>query len=181
MHSGLIQQLSSAVVPQESVIKALFYIIAGLTVFFALRVVTARDIFHGAVYLAMTLIGVACIYLYLDAEFLAVAQILIYVGAIVTLFIFAIMLTANIHDRSIRQANKQVLISAVSALAFLLFIINMIKGNFRETLNPVKGALSITQLGTSLMTDYTLPFEAISLILVAVLVGAIVIAKADKR
>jgi len=129
----------------------------------------------------MVLMGVACVYLYLDAEFLAIAQILIYVGAIVILFLFVIMLTASIHDRAIRQVNKQVLISAISAAAFLFLIIKIIKRSAWQVNNPSGAALSIKELGKSLMTTYVLPFETISLILIAVLVGAIIIAKSSKR
>jgi len=171
MHSGLIQQLNNSV----------FYIIAGLTVFFSICLVISRNIFYSAIFLAMVLMGVACVYLYLDAEFLAIAQILIYVGAIVILFLFVIMLTASIHDRAIRQVNKQVLISAISAAAFLFLIIKIIKRSAWQVNNPSGAALSIKELGKSLMTTYVLPFETISLILIAVLVGAIIIAKSSKR
>jgi len=129
----------------------------------------------------MVLMGVACVYLYLGAEFLAIAQVLIYVGAIVILFLFVIMLTASIHDRAISQMNKQVLISAAGAAAFLLLIIKVIKAGSWQANNPSAPELSIKELGKSLMTTYVLPFEAISLILIAVLVGAIVIAKSGKR
>ncbi|MDO8663151.1 MAG: NADH-quinone oxidoreductase subunit J [Candidatus Omnitrophota bacterium] len=182
MQSGLIQQLGNLGLPQQDIIIATFYLVAGLTVFFALRVVISKNIFHSAIFLAMTLIGIACVYLYLNAEFLAVAQVLIYVGAIVTLFIFVIMLTANIQDRAIRQTNEQVFISAVSAAVFLFILIKVIKNNhWQLAANKGTQNLGIAQLGRSLMTTYVLPFEIISLILIAVLVGAIVIAKSDKN
>ncbi len=181
MQSGLIQQLSNFGLPQETVIRAVFYLICAITVFFSLGVVTARNVFHSAISLAMALMGIACVYLYLDAEFLAVAQILVYVGAIVILFLFVIMLTANIQDRAIRQTNSQVLISAAGALAFLVLLIKIIKGNLWQAANQASAPISIKELGKSLMTTYILPFEVISLILLAVLVGAIVIGKSDKK
>ena len=181
MQSGLIQQLSNLGLPQQDLISATFYIVAGITVFFAFCVVFSRNIFHSAVFLAMTLIGIACIYLYLDAEFLAIAQILIYAGAIVTLFIFVIMLTANIQDRAIRQANKQVLVSALSILVLLFVFVKIIRKNYWLHGSPAAQGLSIEQLGRSLMTTYVLPFEIISLILISVLVGAIIIAKSEKK
>ncbi len=181
MHSGLIQQLGSLGLPQQAIIVATFYLVAGLTLFSALRMVISKNIFHSAIFLAMTLIGVACVYLYLNAEFLAIAQILIYVGAVVTLFIFVIMLTANIQNRAIRQTNEQVLISAVSAAVFLFILIKVIKNNHWQLAGRGAQNLGIAELGRSLMTTYVLPFEIISLILIAVLVGAIVIAKSDKN
>ncbi len=181
MHSGLIHQLSNFALPPEAVLQPVFYLVAALTVFFSLRVVTSRNIFHSAIFLAMALLSVATVYLYLDAEFLAIAQVLIYVGAIVILFLFVIMLTANIQDRSVRQANEQVLVSAISALAFLIIFIKIIRINHWHQSSQTPGVLSIAQLGRSLMTTYILPFEVISLILIAVLVGAIIIGKTDKR
>ena len=178
--SGLIQQLNNIAVGQEFIVKAVFYLIAGLTIFFSFRIVISSNVFHSAIFLALALIGIACIYLYLDAEFLAVIQILIYVGAIVTLFIFAIMLTARIQDRTIRQTNQQVLASIVVTSIFLCLFITLIRTMPWHAIVPKTEALSLAQLGRSLMTTYVLPFEVISLILLAALVGAIVIGKVKK-
>ena len=179
--SGLIQQLNNIAVPQEFILKAVFYLIEGLTVFFALRMVISRNVFHSAILLALTLMGIACIYLYLEAEFLAVVQILIYVGAIVTLFIFVIMLTTRIQDRAIRQTNRQVLASVVVTSIFLCLFIAMIGRNPWHAARPKTEVLSLAQLGMSLMTTYVLPFEVISLILLVALVGAAVIGKIRKQ
>lgn len=179
--SGLIQLLNNFGLPQEFIIKATFYSLASLTCLFALFVVTSRNVFHSAIFLALTLIGVAGVYLYLDAEFLAVIQVLIYVGAIITLFIFAIMLTSKIQDLAIRQTNQQVVISAMVALAMLFLFINIIKMNAWKITFLRPGPLSLIQLGKSLMSTYALPFEVISLILLAALVGAIVIGKVKKE
>jgi len=178
--SGLIQQLNNTGLPQEFMLKAIFYIIAASTVFFAIRMVISPNVFHGAIFLALALIGIACIYLYLDAEFLAVIQILIYVGAIVTLFIFAIMLTASIQDRTIKQTNEQVLLSAIVAFVFLCFFVTIIRRNPWQAAASKAEGLALAQLGRLLMSAYVLPFEVISLILLAALVGAIVIGKARK-
>ena len=100
-----------------------FYFIAGLTCLFALCTVLARNVFHSAIALALTLLSIAGVYFYLEAEFLAIAQVLVYVGAIIILFVFAIMLTAKIEDASIRQTNEQVLASAFAAVSFLALLI----------------------------------------------------------
>ncbi len=185
MMNGLIQTLNDILnnygLRQEFVIQACFYSLAGLACVFAIGVVTLRNIFHCAISLAMTLFCIAGIYLFLNAEFLAAVQVLIYVGAIVTLFLFAIMLTAKIDDRSIRQTNKQVLASMAVSLAILSFFIFIIIGSpWKE---PVAGGPfcpGIGEIGKSLMSVYALPFETISLILLAALVGAIAIGKTDK-
>lgn len=179
--SGLIQLLNNFGLQQEFILKATFYSLAGLTCLFALFVVISRNVFHSAIFLALTLIGVAGVYLYLDAEFLAVIQVLIYVGAIITLFIFAIMLTTKIQDLAIRQTNSQVLISALAALTLLFLFINIINRNPWQAGVSLALPLDLSRLGKSLMTTYALPFEVISLILLAALVGAIVIGKVKKE
>jgi len=183
MMNGLIRQLSDIVnnygLPQDLVVQASFYVIAGLACVFAFGVVAMRNIFHCAVSLALCLFCVAGVYLFLDAEFLAIVQVLIYVGAIVTLFIFAIMLTANIEDRSIRQANRQVLVSAAVAAAILSFFIFIIIGAPWKAASA-DSAPGLEDIGRALMSAYALPFEFISLILLAALVGAIVIGKVKK-
>jgi len=185
--NGLIQTLNNLLndfgLYREFVIKASFYFIAALTCLFAFMVVRSRDIFHCAVFLAATLFGVACVYLFLNAEFLAAVQVLIYVGAIVTLFIFAIMLTTKIHDKAIKQTNRQALIGGALALVLLSSLIAIINRNPWKAGGP--GAdrefLGLGELGKSLMSTYALPFEVISLILLAALVGAIVIGRTYKE
>jgi NADH-quinone oxidoreductase subunit J len=179
--NGLVQLLSSHGVSHDVIIKATFYVVAGLTLLFALLVVLSRNIFHVAIYLAMTLIGIACVYLYLDAEFLAVVQVLIYVGAIVTLFIFTVMLTADIDTGSMRGMIRRVSLSALVSLAIFFILTHVITMTTWKVVLPAESSVSLAQLGKSLMQEYALPFEVISLISLAALVGAIVIGKAEKR
>jgi NADH-quinone oxidoreductase subunit J len=130
----------------------------------------------------MALIGIACVYLYLDAEFLAIIQIMIYVGAIVTLFIFTIMLTADIKAGPFSQMIRRILVSAGASLAILFILIRVIvKTAWRDVVPCTDMVQGLPQLGISLMSKYVLPLEVISLILLAALVGTIVIGKADKR
>lgn len=181
MLNGLIQLLNNAGIPQDIAISATFYPIAGLTLLFAFLVVTGRNVFHSAVYLAFTLIGVACVYLYLDAEFLAIVQVLIYVGAIVTLFIFTIMLTADIYTGSIRGNLKRMLLPLVASLAILFILIKVIIISPWHGEAPQVPFFGLPELGRSLMLKYVLPFEVISLISLAALVGAIVIGGRRKK
>lgn len=181
MMNGLIQLLSNYGIPHDFIIKAAFYTTAGLTVLFALSVVLSRNIFHAAVYLAMVLLGVASVYLYLDAEFLAVVQVLIYVGAIVTLFIFSIMLTADIDTGPVRGILRRISVPALASLAIFFILAKVITMTAWKVVVPTEAAVNLSQLGKSLMQQYTLPFEVISLISLASLVGAIVIGKAEKR
>lgn len=179
--SGLIQLLNSYGLSQDLVIKASFYPIACLTLLFAFLVVTGRNVFHSAVYLAFTLIGVACVYLYLDAEFLAIVQVLIYVGAIVTLFIFTIMLTADIYTGSIRGNLRRLALALAASSAILFILIKVITMSPWHGDPPQVPFFGLPELGRSLMSKYVLPFEIISLISLAALVGAIVIGGRRKR
>lgn len=181
--SGLIQSLSNFGLSQDIVIKAAFYPIACGTLLFALLVVMSRNIFHSAIYLALTLIGIACVYLYLDTEFLAIVQVLIYVGAIVTLFIFTIMLTAHNGIGPIRETIKRMWIPALASLAIFVILIKVMANAAWHAALPQTPYFTLTlpQLGKFLMSKYVLPFEVISLISLAALVGAIVIGRQEKR
>lgn len=156
-----------------------FYFIAFCTCVFAVLTVTARDIFHSAVWLALTLLSISGVYFYLGAEFLGVVQILVYVGGIMTLFVFAIKLTAHIGDKTIKQTNEQFLTAGIASLIFFFLILKIIESQ-PWAQAQVKESISLKELGASLMTTYALPFEFMSLILLAAMVGAIVIGKVKK-
>jgi len=181
MLNGVIQLLSNIGVSREIAVGATFYPIACLTLLFAILVVTGRNIFHSALYLAFALIGIACVYLYLDAEFLAVVQILIYVGAIVTLFIFTIMLTADIKTASFSGMVTRALVSVFASTAIFFILIKVIFKTAWQAGQAMSSPFSLPQLGRSLMTKYALPFEVISLVSLAALIGALVIGKMEKK
>lgn len=179
--NGLIQILNNTGLSRDIAIKAAFYPIACLILIFALLVVLGRNIFHNAVYLALTLMGIACVYLYLDAEFLAIVQILIYVGAIVTLFIFTIMLTTDISMAAFRGMVRRTAISAFASIAIFLMLIKVVSRAAWQGVLPAGPPTSLELLGRSLMSKYALPFEVISLVSLAALVGAIAIGRTDKK
>lgn len=181
MLNSLIQQLNNSGLSQDSFAQVSFYFIAALTCLFAFLVVASRNVFHSAVFLALALLSVSGIYLLLDAQFLAVVQIIIYVGAIMILFTFCIMLTSRISDKAIRQVNQQVLISFIVGLMFFaIFYILIIKSPWFSSGGEME-PLSLKELGASLLSKYVLAFEVISLVLLAAMVGAIAIGKAKKE
>lgn len=165
--------------PFASLASASFYALAVGILVTALLTVTVRNLFHAAIFLAFTLLGVAGIYFFLHAEFLAAVQILLYVGAIMTLVIFAIMLTSRMGDPLIPQANRQkwsVLISLVLLGSVLVPIV-------WKTPWQLAGVPKITNavlLGKVLMGEFVFPFELVSVVLLIALVGAIVIARSDE-
>lgn len=155
-----------------------FYFLAAIVCLFAGLAVTQKNIFHCALFLAVVLLGVAGIYFYLDAAFLAVIQILVYVGGIITLFIFAIKLTAHIEDKAIRQTSRQWLSSLIITV-ILLGVLLRLMSQHPWAVEQGK-SVTLAQIGYALMTTYALPFEFISLLLLAAMVGAIVIGKVKK-
>ncbi len=146
-----------------------------------MMVVSLKNIFHCALALIVCLSGVAGIFILLHAEFLAAAQILIYVGAVSILMIFAIMLTSRLGTQKIRQTNQQVAVAAVAAIVFFVFAWFSIDStnvwNFAETPLPENNTFEIGRL---LMSDYMVPFEVVSILLVAALIGAIMLAREEK-
>ncbi len=158
-----------------------FYLTTLITIVAALMVVTLRNIFHCALALVLVLLGVAVTYIFLKAEFLAVIQILLYVGAIMTLVIFAIMLTSRIGDQSIPQTNRQSLFSVGLLTLFSLFLVGaVLKAPWK--LNPVtlSAHVDTRYLGLSLMKEYVFPFEIISVVLIVALVGAVMLGRSDQ-
>jgi len=116
----------------------MFYILAGVILVSAILVVTLRNIFHSALFLVAAFFFIAGIYLQLNAEFLAVVQVLIYVGAVTILILFAIMLTQQIQSKSVRQVNEQVIPALIfTVLFFVLASITIVKtfGDVKQTSN----------------------------------------------
>ena len=159
--------------------SGIFYAIAGIIIVFALLSVTLRNIFHSALALIAALLGVAAVYIYLDAEFLALLQVLIYVGAIMTLIIFGIMMTLKISDKSLRQHNRQKFLSFLISGAMAALLISIfVRSNFKKAC-AIQPQVSLQDIGRLLLTKYALPFEIISVILLAALIGAVVISRKD--
>jgi NADH-quinone oxidoreductase subunit J len=139
-------------------------------------VVTGKNLFHNALYLVASFLGVAVLYVLLEAEFLAAVQVLIYVGAIAVLIIFAIMLSRHLMRRQ-TQRNSQWWISAIVAVALFLVLGFMLgQVNWPTPTHAVSGDV-IAALGQSFMSTYVLPFEVASVILLVALVGSIIIAR----
>ncbi len=156
------------------------YAVMAVILIFALGVVTLRNIFHCALCLAAALIGTAVLYVAFRAEYLAAIQILLYVGAVVTLIIFAIMLTEHLAGKTVRQNNSQSPLAIAGLLGFVaLLTVVILKTPWPVTQTALKAKVSVMALGEALMGTYVFPFEVISIILIAALIGTVVIAKKD--
>ena len=163
--------------------KIIFLVIAAVILGSALMVVTARKLIHSALWLILALFGVAVVYGLLDAGFLAVAQVVIYIGAIAILFIFAVMLTRRVMNDTDSQNNQYWWVAApLSVLLFggLTWMLSSWQGFSTELpkLTPEAKSGMLKQLGQVLVSPdgYVLPFELASILLVAALIGAIWVA-----
>ena len=163
--------------------KIAVYAVLFLSLAAALGVVLSKNIFHSALCLVATLLGIAALYIALQAEFIAVVQILLYVGAVMTLIIFAIMLTHRIADQTIPQTNRQSLPAFLALLGFVILVGSLI---FTAPWSSVSAASQAAPshgdaliLGKALLGEYVFPFEVVSIVLIAGLIGAVVIARKD--
>jgi NADH:ubiquinone oxidoreductase subunit 6 (subunit J) len=151
-----------------------------VTITAAIVVVTTRYIIHAAVFLGGSFIGVAGLYLLLDAPFIAGAQVLIYVGAITVLILFALMLTSQSVMREARRDVAWKWLSAVvSFVLFAAVLLPTIRGS-RWAIGVPAGADSLDALVGGLLVTYLVPFEVASVLLLVALVGAIVLAKEER-
>jgi NADH-quinone oxidoreductase subunit J len=147
----------------------------------AVRLVTARNVVHAALYLVVTLGAVAGAFLLLSAEFIAWVQILIYVGAIVILFLFGLMLTKAPIGREALDNQRRGL-AALVGLAILAGLVFLIQGAWdwdTTKISPTGGTAQA--VGASIFSKFVLPFEVVSFLLLAALIGAIVLSRKDER
>ena len=157
----------------------IFYFLAAFTVWAAAVVVLGKNIVRAAVALIFTFCGMAALYVLLDAEFLAAVQVLIYVGGITILLLFAIMLTSRISSATIRVINDQAILSAIAAAGLLVGLIYAAMRGIPALSGPPRIPETAPFLGRALLTTYALPFEVVSILLLAGMVGAIILARKE--
>jgi NADH-quinone oxidoreductase subunit J len=159
-------------------VQTVVFIICSLvTLGAALAVVTSKNLFHSALFLILSFVGVAGLYVLLEAPFLAAVQILVYVGAIAILIVFATMLTRRLMAKDLVQSNTQWNLALLGAF-FLFVALGLIL--LRVNWPVVEAAVpeeTISILGQDLMGRYLVPFEVASVLLLVALVGSIIIAR----
>jgi len=157
----------------------IFYILAAMIIGSAVMVVSMKNIFHSALFLVLCFFSVAGIYILLGAEFLAAVQILIYVGAITILMIFAIMLTHKLYSAKIKQSNEQVVPGLIIVGALLIATLFALGNTAWKLSFETPEAQSTVGIGKLLLTEYVLPFEVVSVVLLTALIGAVIIARRE--
>ncbi|MET9338437.1 NADH-quinone oxidoreductase subunit J [Nonomuraea sp. NPDC003804] len=162
--------------------EIVFLLLGAVAVGSALLVVTTRQLVHAALWLVVSFGALAGCYLVLTAEFVAWVQVLIYVGAVVVLLLFGIMLTRAPIGRSADLDSDNRIVAAVVALATAGVLVAVVIDGFRHAYTPLEpGGGAAGELGASVFRTWVLPFEALSVLLLAALVGAIVISRTDIR
>jgi len=157
--------------------QVMFFVLSAVTLISGALVVTTRNLFRAALWLVLTFFGIAGLFVLLNAEFLAVAQVLIYVGAISTLIIFAIMLSRGVMDPKARRFNDQWgVVAGFAAILFVLLATILTRVQWPVDVGEVP-ADAISRIGADLVGPYVIPFEVASVLLVAAMIGAIVIAR----
>jgi NADH-quinone oxidoreductase subunit J len=158
----------------------IFYILAAMILGSGLLAVTSRQIFRAAIYLLFTLIGIAGLFFWMQYEFIAAVQIVVYVGGIVVLVIFSIFLTQQAGELLPKQKIGRQIFSALAAFCgFGLSMLLILKYDFTKT-TAVAMEPSISNIGKQMLGvekgGYALPFEVVSILLLAAMIGCIVIA-----
>ncbi len=160
-----------------SVFDIIFYLFAAITVVSAFFVVTTRNIVHSAFYLLFTFFGVAGLYVLLGSDFLAIVQLVIYVGGILILLIFGVMLTNKITNVEIKTGTMQILPAAVGVGLFAgIVAAALLKTNWITINNDVPSS-SARFIGSMLIIDYVVIFELLGIVLLVALIGAASIAR----
>ncbi len=155
-----------------------FYCMAAVALTGAVMVVTLRNTVHSALALGLSLAGVAGLFACLGADFLFAGQLLIYVGGIAILIIFAVMLLGRASNLHLRQINQQwaaaLLVCAITGAGLWRLV-----GIFRHTSSSAPATATTRSIGLLMLGDYALPFELISLVLLAALLGAVFFSRKD--
>ena len=156
-----------------------FGILAAAMVLAALKVVTTQNVVHAALYLVIVLGGAAALFVMLASEFTAVTQVIVYIGAIVVLFLFGVMLTRAPIGRTTNLDNEQRWAAGLVSV-MLLVVLAWTQGDaFGRQELDIQRVQTSAEVGDAIFLQYVIPFEVISVLLLAALVGAVVVARRD--
>jgi NADH:ubiquinone oxidoreductase subunit 6 (subunit J) len=156
-----------------------FWILSVLLVGSALAVVLSKNLFHAVLWLALALTGTAGIFLLLNAEFLAAVQLLLYAGGIITVVVFAIVVTERLVGERLSQTSRGVVSGALVAVVLLVTIVSTLMQRELPS-TPLPQLSDITRLmGEQVLTTFVLPFELLALLMLVAMLGAIYFARPE--
>lgn len=163
----------------------IFYLISAFILGAGVLAVTTRKIFRSAIWLLFSLVGIAMLYFWMQVEFIAAVQIIVYVGGIVVLIIFSIFLTQQSGKEMPGPGIKRVWFSLLAAVFGLAFLYQLMARHGFATDTGKSFAPAVSDIGTQMLSTtehgYILPFEVVSMLLLAAMVGCIVIAMKNKE
>jgi NADH-quinone oxidoreductase subunit J len=157
-----------------------FWALAVVLVCSALAVVLAKNLFHAVLWLALALTGTAGIFLLLNAEFLAAVQLLLYAGGIITIVVFAIVVTERLVGDRLSQTNRHVAAGAVVSIAMLVAIVSALLRQPLELPSTTAADNATQAVGEAVLTRFVLPFELLALLMLAAMLGAIYFARPEE-
>jgi len=160
-------------------INIVFWFFVVMTIAAALMVVLSKNLIYAAIALLVTFLGVASMYVFLWADFMAGTQVMIYIGGILILLLFGIMLTTKITSVRISHTNVQKGVGALIVAAIFMGLIWMINFTPWLQISSQEPQQTVHDIGTLLMTDFLLPFEVASVLLLGALIGAAVLARKE--
>ncbi|CUV09265.1 NADH-ubiquinone oxidoreductase chain J [hydrothermal vent metagenome] len=161
-------------------VDLVFWIVVGVTIISAVMVVQSKQLLYSAIALLFTFVGVAGLYIFLWADFIAAVQVVVYVGGILVLIVFGIMLTNKITSVNISHTSVQRGIGATVVLGILAGIGFMIINTPWYQVAATEPAQTTETIGRLLMMDYLLPFEVASLLLLGALIGATTLSRKEE-
>jgi NADH-quinone oxidoreductase subunit J len=159
-----------------------FFILGVLTIAGAAAALTLRNLVHCVLALMLAFVGLAGLYLQLDAQFIGFAQILVYIGAVAILIVFAILLTRGAESPSQSIVSPSWAASGVVSVAVFGVLAWTIRSSMATRhATPPQPEATVKQIGAAMMSGFALPLEVIGLLLTAALIGAVTIAMQDKK
>ncbi len=164
-----------------SIYDFIFYLFAAITIVSGLMVVSSGNIVRSAFYLLATLFGISGLYVLLGADFVAVTQIMVYIGGILILLLFGVMLTSDITHIEIKKGKVAVLPAVVAVGVLLGSIVSILtKTNWKIEVSKIPQTTTY-DLGKLLITDYVLIFELLGILLLIAMIGAASMARRDDK
>lgn len=165
---------------------ALFWLLAAFTLYAAWFVVTGHNLFRSAIGLIAVLLGISGFYMLMNAQFLAAVQVTVYVGGIVVLIVFTVLLVSDVAQKTVLGATRwrQLAAGVLCALFFAVLSLILVRHDFSPAEGVSPASLGVAETGRALLSPheggFVLPFEVISLVLLAAIIGAISVAQSDE-
>ena len=157
-----------------------FWGLAVVLVVSALAVVLTKNLFHSVLYLALSLTATSGVFLLLDAEFLAAVQLLLYAGGVITIVVFAIVVTERLVGERLSQTSRHVVNGTLVALAVLVAVVGFVARSPLPAGRPAPVPELTRTMGHVLLTRFVLPFELLAVLFLAALLGALYFARRDE-